>query len=121
MKPDIDTNRITDELPAYSLGNKQPATSPDFNPGASDGRPGASPAPDKTKLKPTRIITNGLICDLVRARKFHSCTCCNAGIVPSEWYWRINATGAGLNDLKHPDKVCVLCFPGYIKKEDRYG
>jgi len=63
---------------------------------------------------PTRIIRNGRIAELHRARKQYICLQSGLPIEPGEYYYSITYAGAGLGGLKFPDHIHVNCIEKYL-------
>lgn len=64
-------------------------------------------------MKPnSRITRNGKTATLKEARKIYICARkeCHSNIFPGYSYWSIVYNNSGINGLKHPDRICVMCL-----------
>jgi hypothetical protein len=50
---------------------------------------------------------------LRKARKNHTCSVCKEeSILAGDYYYQVVHAGAGLRDMKFPDRVCRKCVEG---------
>lgn len=58
-----------------------------------------------------RVTTrNGKVAASTLARKNYNCGRCHSPIMRGEHYWQVTYAGAGLGNIKFPERICVLCL-----------
>ncbi len=62
----------------------------------------------------TALRVNGKIAQLTRARKGHKCTDCGLLIEKGDEYYCIYQGGAGLGNIKFPDRCHQACLDNYL-------
>ena len=62
-----------------------------------------------SQVPQARIVHNGKIATLTKARKQHACIECGDLIPPPMRYYTVVRGGGGLGWLKFPDRVCIPC------------
>ena len=66
----------------------------------------------RTALKELRV--RGKVATLTRARKVHECSSCGTPIEKGKDYYCIYLAGAGLGDMKFPDRIHKECINDYL-------
>lgn len=66
-----------------------------------------------------KVIKNGFIATLRRARRYHQCRVCEQPIAVGEAYYSLVKGGGGLGWLKFPDRCHIDCLDGYFKEHNR--
>ena len=64
-----------------------------------------------------RIVSNGRIAELLKARKGYECKECGLSIEPREYYYSVTWAGSGLGSIKFPDRVHMGCVLNFLNRK----
>ena len=63
-----------------------------------------------------RIVSNGRIAELHKARNGYKCDECGQPIEPREYYYSVTWGGSGLGSIKFPDHVHMGCVMNFLNR-----
>jgi len=63
-----------------------------------------------------RIVSNGRIAELHKARKCFKCAECEQPIEPREYYYSITWAGSGLGSINFPDRAHMGCVMNFLNR-----
>lgn len=66
----------------------------------------------------TKIIRNGYIAELRKARKSFTCSQGHKEIEKGTLYYSVTIGGGGLGSLKYPDRVHLDCLEEFLRRGD---
>lgn len=65
-----------------------------------------------------RIVRNGRIAELTKARKDFVSRCCGLMIEKGSSYYSVTYAGAGLGSIKYPQRCHINCIDKFLGDDD---